>query len=134
MLLGGMVGGVLGAVASLLLAPKSGSEFIKDLSRQFINQRGNLRTALRKSTALKSIARKVPSRKKVASRPSNAGATHIAMTKTAAHKGHKKKTQPRRRTVTAANKQAATTAHPHGATGVHKHLNHERAVSEAARG
>lgn len=107
MVLGGVAGGLIGAAAALLLAPKSGAELIKDLSHPFSHQGEHGRSTSRKSASRKSVAHK----KGV--RSARSGATHKATAKTAEHKSHKasaKKKSPNRRRTATALKQAATVA------------------------
>ncbi len=107
MVLGGVAGGLIGAAAALLLAPKSGAELIKDLSHPFSNQgEHGKRSASRKTAARQSVSRKK------GERSTKGAASRKVTAKTEEHKPHKvaakKKLPTRRRTASAALKQAAT--------------------------
>lgn len=48
MVLGGITGGLVGAAAALLLAPKSGSDLIKDMARPFSQEIAHARSSVTK--------------------------------------------------------------------------------------
>lgn len=112
MLLGGVACGIIGAVTALLLAPKSGSDLIKDLAHPFSE-----------GSHKRSTARKTTSRKSASSRKGSAKhqADHKEALNSEEHKSHKsstkRKSTARRRTAatsrkraTAANERAASEA------------------------
>lgn len=102
MLLGGVAGGLIGATAALLLAPKAGSELMKDLAHPFSHEEHA------RSTSRRSASRKSTSRRKGIARSAKKSASHHEEGKS--HKpAAKKKSPARRRTATAAHKQVAAT-------------------------
>jgi gas vesicle protein len=105
MVLGGVAGGLIGAAAALLLAPKSGAEFIKDFSHPFSDRREKARPASRKPASRKSV-----SNKKGSLRSAKSGIVR-GIKKTEGQKPPKASARKRsttRRTATAALKQAVT--------------------------
>lgn len=103
MILGGVAGGIVGAVAALFLAPKSGSELIKDITRPFTHGHSH-------ST----------SHKKGRSHPAKSRSARQTISKRSEKKEHHasttKKAPARRRTAKAAPKVIAS---------------HEKAINEA---
>jgi gas vesicle protein len=116
MVLGGMVGGLVGAAAALLLAPKSGADLMKDIARPFLHQRERARPIVDRL-----IANKAAVRKKSASRKSKAS-TRKTSPKILEKREHRarhvnKKSPSRRRTAATAHKVAL---HPHHEKSAHE--------------
>lgn len=110
MLLGGMAGGLIGAATALLLAPKSGTDFIKDLTHPFSHEGEHPHQSTLSKTASRKSAVK---RKKGDSDSVKASASpQKRVAKTEEIKTHKsppkKKSPVRHRTAAAAKKRAAT--------------------------
>jgi gas vesicle protein len=111
LLLGGVAGGLIGAAAALLLAPKAGSELIEDITHTLIGEGEHKRRTSRRSSSRRSSS----SRRKA----SHSGGSHAAAhgehgkaegkSKTRRSSG-KKRSSARRRTATAAHKPAVSSA------------------------
>lgn len=103
LVLGSVAGGLVGAAAALLLAPKSGSDLIKDLAGPFSHKVGEVRSEAAKSASHRSTALK----KKASSSPKKSHA-HKATSKKVEKKGlkasHTKKSTPPRHKVAAVHK------------------------------
>ena len=114
MLIGGVTGGIIGAATALLLAPKSGSELMKDIAYSVSHPGEMRRSTSRKSVSRSASKKSVAGKKRASSRGSVA--KRKGMGKTGESKTHHhasptaKKSAPRRRTATAARKQSPTTA------------------------
>lgn len=109
MMLGGLAGGLIGAATALLLAPKAGTDLIRDLTHPFSHQ-GERKRSSRK---VSSSSRKSSARKRGGARSAKSHATHHETGHAGASKSHKptakkKSSSARRRTASAKLKQAAT--------------------------
>jgi gas vesicle protein len=98
MVLGGVAGGLVGAAAALLLAPKSGAELIKDIAHPFTHE----------GTSKRSTSRKSASHKKSSSRSTKGKSSRKTSEKKEHHASATRKPAARRRTAAAAPKAAAT--------------------------
>ena len=104
MLLGGVAGGMIGAATALLLAPKAGSELMKDIAHHLAHPGELVHSSSRKaSSSRKSSRSKATSHKK--SGKEEAKSTENGKSRKSASK---KKSAPRRRTATAALKATTT--------------------------
>lgn len=105
MILGGLAGGVVGAAAALLLAPKAGADLIKDLAKPFSDHVKSSRSTSSKSSAQKSGSKKASSKK--------SGELKVSSAKSE-KKSKKKSSSSRRRTA------AAPKASAHSEKGAHE--------------
>lgn len=109
MLLGGVAGGLIGAATALLLAPRSGTDLIKELTHPFSKEE---RKEHGRSKSHKLASRKKGKKHKEASHSIQEEGHHKKSKRVAKAKSHKsaavkKKTSTRRRTAKVAVKQAA---------------------------
>jgi gas vesicle protein len=110
LLIGGVTGGIIGATAALLLAPKAGSELLQDIAHTLTHPGELVHSTPRKSSS-RSSSRK-SSRSKSASSRSHAKGEAKAEegSKSRRSSSSKKKSSARRRTATAALKSATEKA------------------------
>lgn len=111
LLIGGVAGGLIGATAALLLAPKSGSELMQDIAHTLKHPGELVHPTSRKSSSSRSSSRKVSRRKSASSKASRKGESKSEE----GGKSHrspisKKKSPTRRRTATAALKASSEKA------------------------
>lgn len=97
MVLGGVAGGLVGAAAALLLAPKSGAELLHDITHPFTHE----------GTTKRSSSRKSASHKKSSSRSAKGKSSRRSSEKKEHHASASKKPSARRRTAAATSKTAA---------------------------
>lgn len=110
MLLGGLAGGIIGAAAALVLAPKSGSELMKDIAHTLTHpdelihptssKKSSARTSPRKSSRSNSASSKTKGNEHGESKSAESGKSRKSTSK--------KKTPPRRRTASTAVKGAVS--------------------------
>lgn len=109
MLLGGLAGGIIGAATALVLAPKSGSELMKDIAHTFTHPgelihstsgKKNSEKSSSKSSRSKNTSSKAKRKEHAESKSVDSGKSRKSSSK--------KKSPPRRRTASAALKEAAS--------------------------
>lgn len=112
LLLGGVAGGLIGATAALLLAPKAGSELVQDIAHTLTHPKEFLHSTSRKSSSSRSSLRK-SSRSKTASSRAHGKKESKSEGGSKSHRSsssERKKSPARRRTATAALKATSEKA------------------------